>query len=496
MERLYACIDLKSFYASVECMERGLDPLTTNLVVADASRTEKTICLAVSPSLKQYGIGGRARLFEVLTKVKEINSHRKYKNNNRPFTGSSYDDIILKKDVTKKLDFIIAPPQMKHYMDTSASIYRIYLKYLAPEDIYVYSIDEVFCDITHYLKYNHCTAQEFLTKILLDVYRTTKITATAGLGTNLFLAKVAMDVVSKHVSANEFGVRIAFLDESSYRKEIWGHRPITDIWRVGTGIATRLEKYGIYTMGDIARYSLHHEDLLYRMFGVNAELLIDHAWGYEPCTLSQIKSFRPSSKSIHLGQVLQDPYRFQQAKIVLCEMGDALALDLVAKNSMTAQLTLTVGYDVENLKQENISYDGEITYDRYGRKIPKSAHGTIHLDNLTSSSEKIMKGFVSLYDKIIDKNLLIRRINISALINVMSLSEKKHYQQMNLFETTEKQVSDWNQKIKEEQENQKLQSTVLKLKSKFGKNSVIKGMDLEECATAKMRNQQIGGHHE
>lgn len=498
MERLYACIDLKSFYASVECIERGFDPLTTNLVVADSSRTEKTICLAVSPSLKQYGIGGRARLFEVVAKVKEINQIRKRKNHNWSFCGSSYDDNVLKKDTTKKLDFIIAPPRMAHYMDTSAKVYRTYLKYLAPEDIYVYSIDEIFCEITHYLKYNHCSATEFLTKMILDVYQTVGITATAGIGTNLFLAKVAMDVVAKHVEANEAGVRIAFLDEASYRKLIWPHQPITDIWRVGRGTAKRLARYGLCTMGDVARCSIYNEDLLYRLFGVNAELLIDHAWGYEPCTLEQIRSFQPSSKSIHSGQVLQDPYDYQKTKLVVREMADALALELVSKGAVTEQLTLTIGYDVENLTNPKISYSGEVTYDGYGRKIPKHSHGTIHLESATASSKRIMDGFVSLYDQIVQKNLLVRRIYLNAvqLDESSTSSSQEHYQQLNLFTSVEEQVRDFEQKRKMEKEEQDLQATVLKLKGKYGKNSILKGMDLESGATTMMRNRQIGGHHE
>ena len=432
MEKTYICIDLKSFYASVECVERGLDPLKTNLVVADEERTEKTICLAVSPSLKQYGVGGRPRLFEVISKVKEINKLRKKQNSYKPFTGRSSNDDELKKDKTKELSFIIAKPRMAHYIDTSAKIYSIYLKYLSSDDIFVYSIDEIFADITNYLKYYNLAPEELVTKIINDIYKQTGITATAGIGTNLFLAKVAMDIVAKHTKPNKYGVRIAKLDEMTYRKQIWYHKPITDIWRVGKGIASRLEKYGIYTMGDIARCSIQNEDLLYKLFGINAELLIDHAWGYEPCTIESIKSYTPNNRCITSGQVLDYPYNYKETKLVICEMADSLALDLTAKSLVTDKLTLTIGYDIQNI---NNNYEGEITTDFYGRKIPKHAHGTITLPHKTSSSKIIMNALIKLYDKIIDPKLLIKRINLTA-INVTDEKLEIHktkYHQLDLF---------------------------------------------------------------
>ena len=494
MEKTYICIDLKSFYASVECVERGLDPLKTNLVVADEERTEKTICLAVSPSLKQYGVGGRPRLFEVISKVKEINKLRKKQNSYKPFTGRSSNDDELKKDKTKELSFIIAKPRMAHYIDTSAKIYSIYLKYLSSDDIFVYSIDEIFADITNYLKYYNLTPEELVTKIINDIYKQTGITATAGIGTNLFLAKVAMDIVAKRTKPNKYGVRIAKLDEMTYRKQIWYHKPITDIWRVGKGIAKRLEKYGIYTMGDIARCSIQNEDLLYKLFGINAELLIDHAWGYEPCTIESIKSYTPNNRCITSGQVLDYPYNYKETKLVVCEMADSLALDLTAKSLVTDKLTLTIGYDIQNI---NNNYEGEITTDFYGRKIPKHAHGTITLTHKTSSSKIIMNALIKLYDKIIDPKLLIKRINLTA-IDVTSEELEIHktkYHQLDLFSDSEEQTNILENEKKEESKERKLQGTLLNIKEKYGKNSILKLMDLEKAATTKKRNEQIGGHH-
>ena len=495
MEKVYCCIDLKSFYASVECVERGLDPLKTNLVVADKSRTEKTICLAVSPALKQYGIGGRARLFEVLSKVKEINKVRRKDNGYKKFTGKSVNDDILKKDKTKELDLIIAPPRMAHYIDYSANIYNIYLKYIAKEDIFVYSIDEVFMDLTNYLKYYKLSPKELITKIIKDVYDTTGITATGGIGTNLFLAKVAMDVVAKHTEANKFGVRIAELNEMSYRKMIWNHLPITDIWRVGKGISKRLEEYGMYTMGDVARCSINNEDLLYKLFGVNAELLIDHAWGYEPCTIESIKNYKPLAKSISSGQVLQCPYDYNKTKLIVREMADLLALDLVSKKLVTEQLVLTIGYDIDNITED---YNGEITIDHYGRAIPKSAHGTINLDYKTSSSKIITEAMIKLYDKIINPKLLIRRVNMCATKLASEEDEKckVRYRQLDLFSNLEEKDNklDYNREALKEENN--LQNVMLKIKEKYGKNAILKGMDLEDGATTMDRNRQIGGHHE
>ena len=495
MEKVYCCIDLKSFYASVECVERGLNPLKTNLVVADKSRTEKTICLAVSPALKQYGIGGRARLFEVLSKVKEINKIRRKDNGYKKFTGKSVNDDILKKDKTKELDLIIAPPRMAHYIDYSANIYNIYLKYIAKEDIFVYSIDEVFMDLTNYLKYYKLSPKELITKIIKDVYDTTGITATGGIGTNLFLAKVAMDVVAKHTEANKFGVRIAELNEMSYRKMIWNHLPITDIWRVGKGISKRLEEYGMYTMGDVARCSINNEDLLYKLFGVNAELLIDHAWGYEPCTIESIKNYKPLAKSISSGQVLQCPYDYNKTKLIVREMADLLALDLVSKKLVTEQLVLTIGYDIDNITED---YNGEITIDHYGRAIPKSAHGTINLDYKTSSSKIIIEAMIKLYERIINPKLLVRRVNMCATKLASEEDEKckVRYRQLDLFSNLEEKDNklDYNREALKEENN--LQNVMLKIKEKYGKNAILKGMDLEDGATTMDRNRQIGGHHE
>ncbi|MBQ8901645.1 MAG: DNA methylase [Bacilli bacterium] len=496
--KVYICIDLKSFYASVECKERGLDPLKTNLVVADKSRTEKTICLAVSPSLKSYGVSGRARLFEVIQRVKQINYERRRKAKNYTFSGKSYNDDELKDNPSLELDYIIAPPRMSYYMDYSTRIYNVYLKYIAPEDIYVYSIDEVFCDITNYLNTYHISPRELVTKMIKDVYDTTGITATAGIGTNLFIAKVAMDVVAKHQEPNEFGVRIAELDEMSYRKEIWNHKPITDVWRVGKGIAEKLEKNRIYTMGDIARCSLQNENLLYKLFGVNAELLIDHAWGYEPCTIESIKAYKPSTNSLSSGQVLHCPYDYKKTKLIIKEMADLIALDLVEKGLMTNQITLTINYDIENLTNVNIreKYAGEITLDHYGREVPKHSHGTYNFETYTSSSKKIIDGFLKLYEKIANPLLLVRKINIS--VNKLEKKEKidirPKFKQIDLFSNiTEK---DFEEEIKDEENEMKVQKVMIDLKKRFGKNAILKGMNLEDGATTIDRNKQIGGHSE
>lgn len=473
--RIYIAIDLKSFYASVECVERGLDPLTTNLVVADESRTEKTICLAVSPSLKAYGIPGRARLFEVVQKA------RKY-----------------------KLSYVAAPPRMSLYMDYSSRIYKIYLKYIAPEDIYVYSVDEVFMDITHYLKTYGMTPEELANTIIKDVYETTGITATAGIGTNMYLCKIAMDIVAKHAEPDANGARIAYLDEKLYRKMLWGHKPITDFWRVGRGYAKKLAEKGIYTMGDVARCSVgkpedyYNEELLYKLFGINAELLIDHAWGYEPCTIADVKAYRPENNSLSQGQVLQCPYTSDKARLIVHEMADMLSLDLVDKRLVTDQIVLTIGYDIENLTNPLISskYKGDISIDVYGRKIPKHAHGTINLKRQTSSSNMIIDAALELYDRIINKSLLVRRINIVAnhVINENDIKHEEQYEQLDLFTDYDEVLL----KRKEEDEKllreRKMQEAVLSIKKKYGKNAVLKGMNFEEGATAISRNSQIGGH--
>ncbi|MEE3343537.1 MAG: DNA methylase [Bacilli bacterium] len=500
MNKIYTCIDLKSFYASVECVERHLDPLNTNLVVADNSRTEKTICLAVSPSLKQYGIPGRARLFEVIQKVKNINNERRYKTKYKRFTSSSYLDSDLKNNPNLKLDYITAPPRMAKYVEYSTKIYNIYLKYLSPNDIHVYSIDEVFCDITPYLTFNKMKPTEFITRILNDVYDTTGITATAGIGTNMYLAKVAMDIVAKHKKANNKGVRIACLDEMLYRKLLWNHQPLTDFWRVGSGYYNKLTQNNLYTMGDIARCSLNNEDLLYKLFGINAELLIDHAWGWEPVTIKEIKAYRPSSNSISSGQVLPEPYTYEQALLIVKEMTDLLTLELVSRKLVTDQIVLTINYDINNLSSPNIrdNYIGEITKDYYGRRVPKPSHGTIRIDHQTSSSSLITKKIVELYKKITNKHLLVRRITISFnnLITEEKANSKVIYKQYDIF-TDLCKIDNINKKQKEEEiKERELQKVIIDIKNKYGKNSILRGMNYIKGARTIERNKQIGGHSE
>lgn len=498
MNKIYACIDLKSFYASVECRERNLDPITTNLVVADNSRTEKTVCLAISPSMKQYGLGGRARLFEVVQKTKEVNRQRKANNYNRAFKGKSFNDIDLKNNKELELDYIVAPPRMAYYMKYSAQIYNVYLKYISKEDIYVYSIDEVFMDITNYLSYYKLTPRELITKIIHDVYKTTGITATAGIGTNMYLAKVAMDIDAKHTEPDEYGVRLSELDEMSYRERLWNHKPLTSFWRVGKGIAKKLEQNYMYTMGDVARCSIENEDKLYKLFGINAELLIDHAWGWEPCTIKDVKSIKPERKSLCSGQVLHSPYDYKKTKLIIKEMADLLALDLVSKKLVTNQLILTVGYDIENLTNPEIrrKYHGEITTDQYGRSVPKHAHGTINIDHHTSSSKIITSSLIDLFEEIINKDLLTRRINISAnnLMHEDKVIEKPKIEQFDLFDNRiDKTEIIKKQKIEESKEKE-LQKALLNIKNKYGKNAILKGMNYEEGGTTIERNGQIGGH--
>ena len=503
-DRTYIAIDLKSFYASVECVERGLDPMTTNLVVADESRTEKTICLAVSPSLKAYGIPGRARLFEVVQKVREINAKRKLLAPGQAFTGSSCCDTELKNAPELKLDYLIAPPRMEHYMKCSTEIYHIYLKYIAPEDIHVYSIDEVFMDVTAYLDTYGLTPRELAMKMILDVLSQTGITATAGIGTNLYLCKIAMDIWAKHIPADKNGVRIARLDEMSYRRLLWAYRPLTDFWRIGKGYAKKLEEHGLYTMGDVARCSLgavndyHNEELLYRLFGINAELLIDHAWGYEPCTMADIKAYKPESNSMGSGQVLKCPYVYEKAKLVVHEMSDLLALDLVDKGLVTDQVVLTIGYDIENLKDPALkkSYRGEVTADRYGRLTPKHAHGTANLGCYTSSARLIWEAVSELVERIADKKLLVRRIYITAnhVMDEAEAPEEETFEQMDLF-TDYDSLARKQEKEKAELDREKrMQKAMLEIKKKYGKNAVLKGLNLQEGATAIERNGQIGGH--
>lgn len=491
-EKIYIAIDLKSFYASVECAERGLDPMTTNLVVADESRTEKTICLAVSPSLKSYGISGRARLFEVIQKVKEVNRQRR--NECGGFLlGESYDSNELKADNTLAVSYIAAPPRMARYMEVSTQIYNIYLRYIAPEDIHVYSIDEVFIDATSYLETYKLTARELAVKIIKDVLRETKITATAGIGTNLYLCKVAMDIVAKHIPADENGVRIAELDEMSYRRQLWDHRPLTDFWRVGNGYAKKLEQHYMYTMGDIARQSLNDEELLYRLFGINAELLIDHAWGWEPCTIADIKSYKPASNSISSGQVLQCPYSFEKSRLIVKEMTDLLVLDLVDKGLVTDQIVLTVGYDNTGIPDD---YRGEIKTDHYGRKIPKSAHGSINIDRFTSSTKLITRKVLELYDSIVNKKLMVRRMYVVANHTVpeLSIRTEDNYEQLDLFTDYEKLEKQREMEKVQLEREKNMQKAVLDIKKKYGKNAILKGMNFEEGATTIARNGQVGGH--
>ena len=502
MKKIYFAIDLKSFYASVECIERGLDPMTTNLVVADRSRTEKTICLAVSPSLKAYGVSGRARLFEVIQRVEQVNRERQRKAPGRKFTASSWDNTQVQSSSAVALDYLVAQPRMRLYMEYSSRIYQVYLKYVAPEDIHVYSIDEVLIDATAYLHTYGLTPKELARTMILDVQKTVGITAAGGIGTNLYLAKVAMDIEAKHIPPDENGVRIAELDEMSYRQSLWGHRPLTDFWRVGPGYAKKLEAHGLYTMGDIARCSIgkpgyyHNEDLLYKLFGVNAELLIDHAWGWEPCTISDIKAYKPESNSIGSGQVLQEPYAFQKARVVLRGMADQLALDLVEKKLVTNQLILTVGYDRESLQDPQIHYRGEVSTDRYGRSVPKHAHGTENLSRYTSSSKLLMDAAASLYDRVVNGKLLVRRLYLTAthVIDEGMAPQPDALEQMDLFtdyQALERQRVEEKQELSREHQRQK---AVLEIKKKFGKNAILKGISFTEGATGRERNGQVGGH--
>lgn len=497
--RTYIAIDLKSFYASVECKERGLDPLDTNLVVADESRTDKTICLAITPTLKSYGLSGRGRLFEVRQKIREVNVERKQAAPGRKLIGSSCFHSELDKNPNFSVDFVIAPPRMAYYMEYSTRIYGIYMKYVAPEDMIVYSIDEVFMDVTTYLKAYEMSPGELAAKIIRDVFEETGITATAGIGTNLFLSKVAMDIVAKHTRPDENGVRIAWLDEAGFRRELWEHKPLTDFWRVGRGYARKLQENGMFTMGDVARCSVQNEELLYRLFGKNAELLIDHAWGWEPCTVQDVKNYRPENSSLGSGQVLHCPYDAQTAKLVLREMADALALDLVEKRLVTDQIVVTVGFDIDNLTdpQRRGAYKGAIVQDPYGRQIPKHAHGSVSLDGFTSSSRKIMEAATKLYERIVDQNLLVRRLNLVANHVQDETSAKKtekEFEQLDLFTNYEERETRQKEEQVSLEKERKLQEATLEIKKKFGKNAILKGMNLQEGATAIERNSQIGGH--
>ena len=489
-DRTYIAIDLKSFYASVECVDRGLDALATHLVVADASRTDKTICLAVSPSLKTYGIPGRARLFEVVQAVAKINAERRRRAPGRRFRAASWSHPELLADPSLELSYIVATPRMAHYVEVSSRIYGIYLRYIAPEDIHVYSIDEVFIDATDYLKTYHLSAHDLARKLIQEVLRETGITATAGIGPNLYLCKIAMDIEAKHSPADRDGVRIAELDELSYRRKYWTHRPLTDFWRIGHGIAAKLEAAGLYTLGDVARCSLgkpwerYNEDLLYKLFGVNAELLIDHAWGWEPCTMAQIKAFKPSVNSLSAGQVLTEPYTFKKAKLVMREMTDSLVLDLVDKGLVTDQMVLSIGYDTESLTDPEIRsrYRGPVAADWYGRKVPKPAHGSVNLPRQTSSTRLITDAVMDLFDRIVDPALLVRRMYVVAA-HVVDETRVAGVQ-LDLFE----------EPAEDETRERSRQEAILAIRKKFGKNAILKGMNFDEGATARERNQQIGGH--
>lgn len=497
--RTYIAIDLKSFYASVECVDRKLNPLTTNLVVADESRTEKTICLAVSPSLKAYGIPGRARLFEVIQRVREVNGERLEHASGHRFRGKSSNAIELGRKPSLEIDYIVAVPRMGRYMEISSKIYGIYLRYVAPEDIHVYSIDEVFIDATSYLKLYNLTAREFAAKLVREVLAETGITATAGIGTNLYLCKIAMDIVAKHIPADPDGVRIAELDEQSYRETLWTHRPLTDFWRIGHGYTRRLESRGMRTMGDVARMSVKNEDVLYRMFGVNAELLIDHAWGWEPVTIAEIKAYRPENNSLSSGQVLKEPYDSAKAKLVAKEMTDQLALSLVEKHLVTDQLILTIGYDVANLSDpaRRSKYKGEIHINHYGREVPKGVHGSCNFDRYTASSWLMVEAAAEIFDRIVDPGLLVRRITVAAnhiLGEADARLRPAEPEQPDLFadsdELAQRQAEEESGRAREK----RLQHAILDIQHKLGKNAILKGMDLLDGATTKERNQQVGGH--
>lgn len=497
--RTYIAIDLKSFFASVECVERGLDPLTTNLVVADVSRTEKTICLAVSPSLKAYGIGGRARLFEVVQRLREVNNERRHRTFGFRLTGKSWRDEELKAHADWEVDYITAPPRMAKYIEYSTRVYQVYLKYIAPEDIHVYSIDEVFMDVTGYLETYRMTAHELAMTMIRDVLKNTGITATAGIGTNLYLCKIAMDIMAKKAPADKDGVRIAELDEMSYREQLWDYTPITKFWRVGKGIADKLAQYGMYTMGDVALCSVEHEGLLYRLFGVNAELLIDHAWGWEPVTMDFVKAYRPETNSLSSGQVLTEPYTFKKARVVAQEMADAVALDLVSKRLVTDQLVLTVGYDIESLTNPEIraKYQGAVVTDYYGRQVPKQAHGTANLGRHTSSTKQIMEAVADLYDRIVNPELLIRRLTLATNHVISEESARKAVTapvQLDLFDDYEALQEQQRAEEEAQAKERRIQETILSIKSKFGKNAILRGLNLDEGATAMERNKQIGGH--
>ena len=491
-QRTYIAIDLKSFYASVECQERGLDPLRANLVVADTSRTDKTICLAVSPALKAYGISGRSRLYEVIQRVREINKERREAIRYRPFTGSSIDAVELKENPELELTYLAAVPRMALYIEYSSRVYSVYLKYIAPEDIHVYSIDEVFMDVTGYLKTYNMSAHELAVTMIREVLSVTGITATAGIGPNLYLAKVAMDIMAKHMPADKDGVRIAELSVEDYRRYLWTHQPLTDFWRVGRGCRKKLEASGMFTMGDVARCAIENEDLLYKLFGVSAEYLIDHAFGYEDTLISEIKAYKPAANSIGSGQVLMSPYGHEKARLIVREMTDSLVLSLVEHGLVSDTFVLNIGYDRTSLDDD---YNGEIKQDWYGRTVPKSGHGTARLKRRTSSSKLIMEAMMKLYDEIADPSLYVRRVTLTA-VNVISRelsSSMDSYEQISLFSPVTSKEADEENEEELEKEN-RMQKAILQIQKKYGKNSILKGTSLQEGATGRERNEQVGGH--
>lgn len=493
----YIAIDLKSFYASVECVERGLDPLDTNLVVADESRTRKTICLAISPSLKTLGLGGRARLFEVDQKVADANFKRKFEFPSHRLNGKSVSYRELQQDSSLAIDFLIAPPRMGFYIDYSTRIYNIYLKFIAPEDIHVYSIDEVIIDATTYLTVYNITARDLARKMIREVLNSTGITATAGIGTNMYLCKVAMDIMAKKMPPDKDGVRIAELDEMSYRRELWTHKPITDFWRIGSGIAGRLSPYGVHTMGDIARLSITNEPLLYNMFGVNAELIIDHAWGWEPVTMAMVKNYRPNSHSTGSGQVLTSPYTIDKARNVIMEMAESVALDLVERKLLASKIEIVIGYDQSSLDSDEIAqmYDGKVVRNHFGRMVPASGHATANLQEPTSSSSIISKAVSMAYDKAANPLLLVRRLYVTACGLIPESTVGSSPRQLHLFSDylseSEHVVSESSRQNRE----RRLQETMLKIKRMYGKNAILKGLNFADGATQRTRNTQIGGHH-
>ena len=492
MEKVFAAIDLKSFYASVECVERDLDPLTTHLVVADASRTEKTICLAISPSLKAYGLPGRARLFEVNQKVREINYGRQQQAPQHIFSGKSFLAPELAKHPEYQLDFIIAKPRMHKYLEYSQRIYQTYLQFVAPEDIFAYSVDEIFCDLTSYLKMYHTTPAELVTKMITAVYQATGVTATAGIGTNMYLCKIAMDILAKHAEPDAAGVRLAELTEQTYREKLWTHQPLTDFWRVGPGYAKRLQQNFMYTMGDVARCSLTSPDLLYKLFGINAELLIDHAWGYENVEIADAKKYQPQSKSLSSGQVLHRPYSYREARVIADEMAESLTLNMARKNYLTDQLVLHVSYDVSSMQKVNLHPDVTITKDRHGRNKPKSAHGTWRLDHPTDSLHAILNGFLELFDQYVCPDFTVRRLNLAVgnLINKADYHPTPTLLQTDLFQ----QHQDIEQQLSQEKSDQNLQAAIMAIRQKYGKNAILRGTNFEKGATGILRNHQIGGH--